>query len=72
MFYYDIFGCPRMLLHFNFKILTRLPFQARILPHIQSFLSGFPEIFIINATSILLIQGVVFSTSKKYNCLLSQ
>ncbi|KAK7823948.1 nadh-ubiquinone oxidoreductase chain 2, partial [Quercus suber] len=26
-----------------------------------------PEIFIINATSILLIHGVVFSTSKKSN-----
>ena len=29
------------------------------------FLAVFPEIFIINATSILLIHGVVFSTSKK-------
>ncbi|KAM3738301.1 hypothetical protein ACB098_09G122000 [Castanea mollissima] len=31
------------------------------------FLAVSPEIFIINATSILLIHGVVFSTSKKYN-----
>lgn len=31
------------------------------------FLAVFPEIFIINATSILLIHGVVFSTSKKYD-----
>ncbi|MBA0605181.1 hypothetical protein Godav_017781 [Gossypium davidsonii] len=29
------------------------------------FLAVSPEIFIINATSILLIHGVVFSTSKK-------
>ena len=29
------------------------------------FLAVFPEIFIINATFILLIHGVVFSTSKK-------
>nr|UPI49009.1 NADH dehydrogenase subunit 2 [Balanophora laxiflora] len=29
------------------------------------FLAVFPEIFIINATSLLLIHGVVFSTSKK-------
>ena len=34
-------------------------------PHVQSFFSGSPEIFIINATFILLIHGVVFSTSKK-------
>ncbi|KAL5739333.1 hypothetical protein ACOSQ2_028513 [Xanthoceras sorbifolium] len=40
---------------------------VRILPHVQSFFSDFPEIFIINATSILLIHGVVFSTSKKYD-----
>lgn len=31
------------------------------------FLAVSPEIFIINATSILLIHGVVFSTSKKYD-----
>ncbi|YP_009477450.1 NADH dehydrogenase subunit 2 (mitochondrion) [Citrus sinensis] len=31
------------------------------------FLAVFPEIFIINATFILLIHGVVFSTSKKYD-----
>nr|YP_009941457.1 NADH dehydrogenase subunit 2 [Fagus sylvatica]QOC70515.1 NADH dehydrogenase subunit 2 [Fagus sylvatica]QVG61313.1 NADH dehydrogenase subunit 2 [Fagus sylvatica]QVG61369.1 NADH dehydrogenase subunit 2 [Fagus sylvatica] len=31
------------------------------------FLAVSPEIFIINATSILLIHGVVFSTSKKLN-----
>ena len=31
------------------------------------FLAVYPEIFIINATSILLIHGVVFSTSKKYD-----
>ena len=31
------------------------------------FLTVSPEIFIINATSILLIHGVVFSTSKKYD-----
>ncbi|KAK4572948.1 hypothetical protein RGQ29_031073 [Quercus rubra] len=31
------------------------------------FLAVSPEIFIINATSILLIHGVVFSTSKKSN-----
>ncbi|KAK6923547.1 hypothetical protein RJ641_011851, partial [Dillenia turbinata] len=35
---------------------------VRILPHVQSF---FSEIFIINATFILLIHGVVYSTSKK-------
>lgn len=29
------------------------------------FLAVSPEIFIINATSILLIHGVIFSTSKK-------
>ncbi|KAL5808055.1 hypothetical protein ACOSQ3_028746 [Xanthoceras sorbifolium] len=40
---------------------------VRILPHVQSFFSDFPEIFIINATSILLNHGVVFSTSKKYD-----
>ena len=34
-------------------------------PHVQSFLAVSPEIFIINATFILLIHGVVFSTSKK-------
>nr|KJB29499.1 hypothetical protein B456_005G103300 [Gossypium raimondii] len=39
----------------------------RILPHVQSFLAVSLEIFIINATSILLIHGVVFSTSKKYD-----
>ncbi|CAK9175209.1 unnamed protein product [Ilex paraguariensis] len=31
------------------------------------FLAVSPEIFIINATFILLIHGVVFSTSKKYD-----
>ena len=31
------------------------------------FLAVSPEIFIINATSILLIHGVVFSTSQKYD-----
>nr|AJP33436.1 NADH dehydrogenase subunit 2 [Araucaria heterophylla] len=31
------------------------------------FLAVFPEIFLINATFILLIHGVVFSTSKKYD-----
>jgi len=31
------------------------------------FLAVFPEIFLINATLILLIHGVVFSTSKKYD-----
>lgn len=40
---------------------------VRILPHVQSFFSGSPEIFIINATFILLIHGVVFSTSKKFD-----
>nr|YP_009730983.1 NADH dehydrogenase subunit 2 [Epirixanthes elongata]QBB73131.1 NADH dehydrogenase subunit 2 [Epirixanthes elongata] len=30
------------------------------------FLAGYPEIFIINATFILLIHGLVFSTYKKY------
>ncbi|QCD93677.1 NADH dehydrogenase I subunit 2 [Vigna unguiculata] len=39
-----------------------------ILPHVQYLLAVYPEIFIINATSILLIHGVVFSTSKKYDC----
>ncbi|KAK8309168.1 hypothetical protein V6Z11_D02G108500 [Gossypium hirsutum] len=39
----------------------------RILPHVQFFLAVSPKIFIINATSILLIHGVVFSTSKKYD-----
>ncbi|KAJ0689632.1 putative NADH:ubiquinone reductase (H(+)-translocating) [Helianthus annuus] len=38
-----------------------------ILPHVQSFLVVSPEIFIINATFILLIHGVVFSTSKKFD-----
>nr|YP_010881195.1 NADH dehydrogenase subunit 2 [Pellia neesiana]WIA66943.1 NADH dehydrogenase subunit 2 [Pellia neesiana]WIA66984.1 NADH dehydrogenase subunit 2 [Pellia neesiana]WIA67025.1 NADH dehydrogenase subunit 2 [Pellia neesiana] len=32
----------------------------------HDFLALFPEIFLINATIILLIYGVVFSTSKKY------
>nr|WAB45798.1 NADH dehydrogenase subunit 2 [Cistanche deserticola] len=47
---------------------------VRILPHVQSFFHMFnlflavsPEIFLINATFILLIHGVVFSTSKKYD-----
>ncbi|PHT37026.1 hypothetical protein CQW23_24726 [Capsicum baccatum] len=40
---------------------------VQILPHVQSFLAVSPEIFIINATFILLIHGVVFSTSKKYD-----
>ncbi|KAL9277548.1 putative NADH:ubiquinone reductase (H(+)-translocating) (mitochondrion) [Arabidopsis thaliana] len=41
---------------------------VRILPHMFNlFLAVSPEIFIINATSILLIHGVVFSTSKKYD-----
>ena len=31
------------------------------------FLAVFPEIFLINATFILLLYGVVFSTSKKYD-----
>lgn len=31
------------------------------------FLALSPEIFLINATFILLIHGVVFSTSKKYD-----
>ena len=31
------------------------------------FLAVSPEIFLINATFILLIHGVVFSTSKKYD-----
>lgn len=31
------------------------------------FPAVFPEIFLINATLILLIHGVVFSTSKKYD-----
>lgn len=31
------------------------------------FIAVSPEIFIINATFILLIHGVVFSTSKKYD-----
>lgn len=31
------------------------------------FLAVFPEIFLINATLILLIHGVVFSTYKKYD-----
>lgn len=31
------------------------------------FLAVSPEIFIINATFILLIHGVVFSTSKKFD-----
>jgi hypothetical protein len=39
---------------------------VRILPHMFNlFLAVSPEIFIINATSILLIHGVFFSTSKK-------
>nr|QIA59719.1 NADH dehydrogenase subunit 2 [Monosolenium tenerum]QIA59761.1 NADH dehydrogenase subunit 2 [Monosolenium tenerum] len=33
----------------------------------HDFLALFPEIFLINATIILLIYGVVFSTSKKYD-----
>lgn len=33
----------------------------------HDFLALFPEIFLINATVILLIYGVVFSTSKKYD-----
>ncbi|CAA0823319.1 NADH dehydrogenase 2B [Striga hermonthica] len=33
------------------------------------FLAVSPEIFLINATFILLIHGVVFSTSKKYSYL---
>nr|YP_009675872.1 NADH dehydrogenase subunit 2 [Riccia fluitans]QDE12670.1 NADH dehydrogenase subunit 2 [Riccia fluitans]QIA59844.1 NADH dehydrogenase subunit 2 [Riccia cavernosa]QIB72364.1 NADH dehydrogenase subunit 2 [Riccia fluitans]WKW95130.1 NADH dehydrogenase subunit 2 [Riccia fluitans] len=33
----------------------------------HDFLALFPEIFLINATIILLIYGVVFSTSKKYH-----
>nr|YP_010890608.1 NADH dehydrogenase subunit 2 [Lycopodium japonicum]WJK71467.1 NADH dehydrogenase subunit 2 [Lycopodium japonicum] len=33
----------------------------------HDFLALFPEIFLINATLILLIYGVVFSTSKKYD-----
>jgi NADH-ubiquinone oxidoreductase chain 2 len=33
----------------------------------HDFLTLFPEIFLINATIILLIYGVVFSTSKKYD-----
>jgi NADH-ubiquinone oxidoreductase chain 2 len=41
---------------------------VRILSHMFNlFLAVFPEIFIINATFILLIHGVVFSTSKKYD-----
>lgn len=42
---------------------------VRILPHhmFNLFLAVSPEIFIINATFILLIHGVVFSTSKKYD-----
>nr|GEY79311.1 NADH dehydrogenase subunit 2, mitochondrial [Tanacetum cinerariifolium] len=40
---------------------------VRILLHVQSFLAVSPEIFIINATFILLIHGVVFSTSKKFD-----
>lgn len=31
------------------------------------FIAVSPEIFLINATFILLIHGVVFSTSKKYD-----
>ena len=42
---------------------------VRILPHpshmFNLFLAVSPEIFLINATFILLIHGVVFSTSKK-------
>ena len=33
----------------------------------HDFLAPFPEIFLINATIILLIYGVVLSTSKKYD-----
>lgn len=43
---------------------------VRILPSTHMFnlfLAVSPEIFIINATFILLIHGVVFSTSKKYD-----
>ncbi|KAK8681193.1 hypothetical protein V6N13_053600 [Hibiscus sabdariffa] len=40
---------------------------VRILPHVQSFFSGVPRDLYHNATSILLIHGVVFSTSKKYD-----
>jgi NADH-ubiquinone oxidoreductase chain 2 len=33
----------------------------------HDFLAPFPKIFLINATIILLIYGVVLSTSKKYD-----
>jgi hypothetical protein len=33
----------------------------------HDFLAPFPEIFLINATIILLIYGVVLNTSKKYD-----
>jgi NADH-ubiquinone oxidoreductase chain 2 len=33
----------------------------------HDFLTPFPEIFLINATIILVIYGIVLSTSKKYD-----